>query len=101
MDGGPLFCAVFSFFSASFMIGLYLISSELENPFGEDPNDLPCFSMQREVNRKLLVMLDPAVWRIPGLLDSACDYNTMAQQNPAGRLSLQQYYNSNQTQTQG
>eukprot|EP00929_Paragymnodinium_shiwhaense_P065586 TRINITY_DN32861_c0_g1_i1.p1 TRINITY_DN32861_c0_g1~~TRINITY_DN32861_c0_g1_i1.p1 ORF type:complete len:758 (+),score=146.02 TRINITY_DN32861_c0_g1_i1:203-2476(+) len=39
------------------MVGLNLIASELEQPFGEDENDLPLRHFQTEMNRSLLMFV--------------------------------------------
>jgi len=46
------FTVVFSFWS------IHLIGEELEQPFGDDANDLPIREMQREMNTSLREMLD-------------------------------------------
>merc|ERR1712196_442641 len=43
------------------------IAIELENPFGEDDNDLPATETQRILNRELLLLLRPSTLRTPGL----------------------------------
>jgi len=45
---------------------IIFISSEMDQPFGEDPNDLPMAEMQRDFNRSLLSLLDPRSQRVPG-----------------------------------
>mmetsp|Transcript_18395 Transcript_18395/g.58466 ORF Transcript_18395/g.58466 Transcript_18395/m.58466 type:complete len:554 (-) Transcript_18395:83-1744(-) len=83
--------AMFTFISVTCMMGLDLIASELENPFGDDPNDLPVFDMQRDMNKMLLMQLHAASLPPPELLPSACmDYEELADQTTGERKSLQQ-----------
>jgi len=79
-------CAIFTFISVTCMIGLDLIASELENPFGEDPNDLPVADLQRDFNKGLLMQLNPATSTPPDLLPTAVmDYRELAVDIMAGR----------------
>jgi putative membrane protein len=41
------------------------IAAEVENPFGDDPNDLPVESMQLHFNRSLRTLMDPLVQTPP------------------------------------
>jgi len=50
---------LFTFFSAMCFWSLELIAAELENPFGSDVNDLPGLGFQDEINRGLLLLMDP------------------------------------------
>jgi len=50
---------LFTFFSAMCFWCLELIAAELENPFGSDVNDLPVWGFQDEINRGLLLLMDP------------------------------------------
>jgi len=54
---------VVSFVSALSMCGLDKVAIELENPFGEDANDLPVFEMQTVFNRDLLLQLGTEYWQ--------------------------------------
>jgi len=51
----PICC----FLSLFGLFALNLISGELENPFGVDPNDLPIVEFQKEMNSCLLMLLHP------------------------------------------
>lgn len=67
------------------MWGMQLVSAELEHPFGEDPNDLPLAQLQFEMNRSLLVLVDPHVQRRPTLKESA-GVSPQALQNGYGSI---------------
>lgn len=44
---------------------IIFISNEMDQPFGEDPNDLPMADMQRDFNRSLLSLLHPLTQQVP------------------------------------
>lgn len=93
-DVEPWVCSIFTLISCVCLLGLDLIASELENPFGDDPNDLPCMEMQIEINHALTLMLNPRTWQIPKLLPTAhTDYDELIEDGAQCRLSmsLQQY----------
>merc|ERR1712096_552819 len=50
--------AVFTWSSVFGMWSINCIATEIENPFGDDVNDLPTRQIQMQVNRDLLVLLD-------------------------------------------
>mmetsp|Transcript_105541 Transcript_105541/g.303515 ORF Transcript_105541/g.303515 Transcript_105541/m.303515 type:complete len:560 (+) Transcript_105541:68-1747(+) len=50
---------------------LNCIAGELENPFGEDVNDLPVQQLQREMNDRLMLLLRPSTQRTARLSESA------------------------------
>jgi len=52
--------ALFTFLSSASFFSLEMIAAELENPFGDDPNDLPSQAFQNEMNEGLLLLLHPA-----------------------------------------
>lgn len=84
--------SVLTFTSVVCLLALDLISSELENPFGDDPNDLPCFEMQHDMNHELLLLLHPCVSAVPRLLPTAePDYEALNKQVSVNRVSLQEY----------
>lgn len=58
-------CAGMSFLVVTSFWSLYYIALEIEQPFGEDPNDLPVAEMQRDMNRSLSLLLEPQVQRPP------------------------------------
>jgi len=53
----PVWAAVFSFVPVFGAFSLNFVAIELENPFGNDPNDLPLVKFQREMNNSLLMLL--------------------------------------------
>mmetsp|Transcript_30990 Transcript_30990/g.71977 ORF Transcript_30990/g.71977 Transcript_30990/m.71977 type:complete len:382 (+) Transcript_30990:65-1210(+) len=60
---------LFSFLVVFIFWGLYAIAIELENPFGDDPNDLDGADILREMNSKLLMLfVSPAAKAVPSLL---------------------------------
>merc|ERR1711874_522268 len=50
-------CALFTFVPVFGMFSLNFVASELENPFGDDDNDLPLAHFQQEMNTSLLMLL--------------------------------------------
>merc|ERR1712046_263893 len=85
-------CCTFVTISVICMLSLDLIASELENPFGEDPNDLPAFSMQYDMNRNLLLMLNPEAWKVPQIEPKTLQkYDALARQRTEDLISLHQY----------
>merc|ERR1719440_2096914 len=87
------YCALWTLMSVVCMKGMDLISAELENPFGDDPNDLPCFQLHHTMNKDLVLLLNPTTWSIPRLTHSAkMDYKALKQDMEDNTLSLQQYY---------
>lgn len=63
----PWWGAVFSFLQVFVYWSLNAIAIEIENPFGLDANDIDAGSMQKELNRHLLLLLDPTTKRTPTL----------------------------------
>lgn len=55
----------FAFIQVFILWGLHAIATELENPFGADANDLNVADMQRDMNHRLLMLLDPSSQRVP------------------------------------
>lgn len=73
-------CQWTSHWSATFLLTLVscvslasmdLIAVEIENPLGDDPNDLPVHAMHARLNQELLMLLNPATWRVPRLTTDA------------------------------
>lgn len=50
---------IFVFLSATCFLSLEMISAELENPFGDDVNDLPVTDIHNEFNETLQLLLHP------------------------------------------
>mmetsp|Transcript_44207 Transcript_44207/g.89294 ORF Transcript_44207/g.89294 Transcript_44207/m.89294 type:complete len:537 (+) Transcript_44207:112-1722(+) len=66
--GVGCFCLTFAVWS------LIFITMEIDQPFGDDTNDLPLHEMQRDFNHSLLTLMHPLAQRVP-----RCDYETEAQ----------------------
>lgn len=61
----PLFSTIFAFISVFALCSLNLIAQEIEQPFGDDHNDLECIEAQRVINCSLLLLLDPLTQSCP------------------------------------
>eukprot|EP00930_Biecheleria_cincta_P083503 TRINITY_DN7306_c0_g2_i1.p1 TRINITY_DN7306_c0_g2~~TRINITY_DN7306_c0_g2_i1.p1 ORF type:complete len:523 (-),score=73.54 TRINITY_DN7306_c0_g2_i1:62-1630(-) len=59
--------ALFTFICVVGLKSIDLITTELENPFGDDPNDLPVHLFHREFNGQLLLLLDHVLVMPPSL----------------------------------
>lgn len=84
------FCAVFSFISVFSLCALNLIAQEIENPFGDDANDLRCDEAQCNMNDALLTLLSAPASMLPNYrtvkkLDS--DQSRQAKRRQTHRLS--------------
>ena len=44
---------------------------ELENPFGEDTNDLPSLETHEEFRASIMALADPHAWMVPRIKGSA------------------------------
>jgi len=55
----PVVCGVAAFIVSSSFWGVNFIAVELENPFGDDANDLPLQEMQVDLNKSLVGLLNP------------------------------------------
>jgi len=66
-----LWTPILTFIQIFFFWSLNCIACELENPFGEDVNDLPAQEMQMTMNRKLLLLLRPGTERTARLSPQA------------------------------
>lgn len=58
-------CSLLAFMSMVCLTSLELISSELENPFGTDSNDLPVLTFQDKLNESLALILREDVQESP------------------------------------
>jgi len=56
----PIWTGILTFVQVAFFWSLNSIATELENPFGEDTNDLPAQAMQQDFNQELLLLLRPS-----------------------------------------
>jgi len=54
------------------MVAMDCIATEIENPLGDDVNDLPVHEMHMRLNQELLMLMNPATWRVPRLTTDAC-----------------------------
>jgi len=63
----PMWTGILTFAQVFFLWCLNTIATELENPFGDDVNDLPAEDMQKDLNRRLLMLIEPASRRTPQL----------------------------------
>jgi hypothetical protein len=69
--------------------GLDLVAADLQNPFGDDANDLPTLEMHHEMNRLLTLLLNPRTQRVPRLLPTALNtYNDLNDVNDKNRAKL-------------
>lgn len=64
--------AIFSFVPIFGMYSLNFIGVELENPFGNDDNDLPLDHFQTEMNKCLLMLLEDNADLIAGVSETRC-----------------------------
>lgn len=91
------FAPVFCFFCLNF------IAIEIEQPFGEDVNDLPIADLQIEMNEGLLLLLHPRTLRLPDLSPQAVltlntlrnDRTTKASLNKADSIRRADKYTRN------
>jgi len=63
--------AVFTFVAVFVFWCIHFIAVEIEEPFGDDVNDLPLYELQSEMNRSLIDLLDPGSNRVPALSSQA------------------------------
>eukprot|EP00931_Biecheleriopsis_adriatica_P117100 TRINITY_DN9264_c0_g2_i1.p1 TRINITY_DN9264_c0_g2~~TRINITY_DN9264_c0_g2_i1.p1 ORF type:complete len:534 (-),score=108.44 TRINITY_DN9264_c0_g2_i1:57-1658(-) len=68
----PYLVAVFTFIPIFGICALNFIGVELENPFGQDANDLPLDHFQEEMNNCLLMLLHPSADFLPGVDERRC-----------------------------
>jgi len=68
----PILAFLFSLLVVLIFWGLYAIATELENPFGDDPNDLDAVEVQCEMNSRLLMLVvSDEVKKSPKLIEDA------------------------------
>eukprot|EP00747_Dinoflagellata_sp_TGD_P111835 gnl/TRDRNA2_/TRDRNA2_171316_c3_seq5.p1 gnl/TRDRNA2_/TRDRNA2_171316_c3~~gnl/TRDRNA2_/TRDRNA2_171316_c3_seq5.p1 ORF type:complete len:729 (-),score=139.55 gnl/TRDRNA2_/TRDRNA2_171316_c3_seq5:79-2265(-) len=65
---------IFIFLPILGLFGLNYVAAELENPFGDDDNDLEVQEMQAKMNCRLLLLLRPMANRLPQL-SSTCKFS--------------------------
>eukprot|EP00913_Durusdinium_trenchii_P028632 g26853.t1 len=68
----PALCVIFSFIPIFGMSCLNFIGVELENPFGQDDNDLPLDHFQDEMNNCLLMLLHSSADLLPDVDSMRC-----------------------------
>ncbi|CAE7943440.1 unnamed protein product [Symbiodinium necroappetens] len=86
--------ALLTYISIVCVMSLNIIGVELENPFGEDTNDLPAAETHEQFRHHILLLADPGAWQVPRTKDS---FSTGFEQlrNASGRrVSLKQHLNS-------
>jgi predicted membrane chloride channel (bestrophin family) len=71
---------IFTFVPLFVMFSINFIGVELENPFGQDDNDLPLEHFQDEMNKCLMMLLHDSADLIAGVSESRCkmDYGTLS-----------------------
>eukprot|EP00928_Gymnodinium_smaydae_P047593 TRINITY_DN31779_c0_g1_i1.p1 TRINITY_DN31779_c0_g1~~TRINITY_DN31779_c0_g1_i1.p1 ORF type:complete len:486 (-),score=90.23 TRINITY_DN31779_c0_g1_i1:224-1681(-) len=67
----PAWAFVFVFIQVFILWALNFIAVEIENPFGSDANDLDGLYMQTELNRHLMLLLQPETQRTPKMSSEA------------------------------
>lgn len=72
----------FAFIQVFLLWSLHAIAVELENPYGQDANDLNTIDMQSSMNKRLLLLLDPRSSTIPYLTTEAAIDNTFLKHKP-------------------
>eukprot|EP00928_Gymnodinium_smaydae_P056883 TRINITY_DN4017_c0_g2_i1.p1 TRINITY_DN4017_c0_g2~~TRINITY_DN4017_c0_g2_i1.p1 ORF type:complete len:507 (+),score=45.68 TRINITY_DN4017_c0_g2_i1:67-1587(+) len=58
-------CGVIAFVVVVAFWSIHFIAIELENPFGDDDNDLPLMEIQSSLNRSLTALMDPRSQQVP------------------------------------
>jgi len=81
----PLWAGVFSFCASFSLWSLNTIATELEHPFGKDPNDLPMIEMQSNLNKRLLLLLRPSTNCVP-VLSQTCIFRE--RKNASGESNM-------------
>lgn len=64
-----LWCSIFCFISVFGLCSLNLIAQEIENPFGDDENDLCCDEAQVSMNEALLMLLSTPAKSFPDFIN--------------------------------
>eukprot|EP00418_Pyrodinium_bahamense_P072187 CAMPEP_0179076636 /NCGR_PEP_ID=MMETSP0796-20121207/34203_1 /TAXON_ID=73915 /ORGANISM="Pyrodinium bahamense, Strain pbaha01" /LENGTH=516 /DNA_ID=CAMNT_0020773895 /DNA_START=180 /DNA_END=1730 /DNA_ORIENTATION=- len=86
----PWWGAVFSFTQVFIYWCLNMIAVEIENPFGMDPNDIDAAAMQQEMNRNLLLLMEPSTKRTPRLFRTPSSWRKDSFMDVWSQLSNQQ-----------
>merc|ERR1719276_354768 len=88
-----IWAPLFTFVPIFGMFSLNFIGIELENPFGDDDNDLPLDHFQSEMNKCLLMLLQEHADLMPGLSSKRCilEFGLLARRcrshGPSSRVS--------------
>lgn len=80
---GPIWASISTFICLIGMYSLELIACEIEQPFGDDPNDLPMLTFQEDMNASLVMLMNPVAKQIPQLGESVKDFHHFASQHDA------------------
>jgi len=84
--------AFLTLISVVFIKGIDLTAVELENPFGEDPNDLPMFELHHEMVQDLILIANPETMKLPRLTEQVkMDHKRLSLSGRDYIVSLQQY----------
>merc|ERR1712151_92464 len=70
-----IWAPIFTFVPLFGMFSLNFVGVELENPFGNDANDLPLDHFQAEMNKCLMMLLQDNADLIAGISKSRCLIN--------------------------
>merc|ERR1712039_1076259 len=71
IESWPWAC-IFTFVPIFGMFSLNFVAIELENPFGDDDNDLPLLHFQKEMNNCLLMLLEDNADMVAGTSNRRC-----------------------------
>jgi len=90
----PLWSGVFSFLATFILWSLNAIAGELENPFGQDPNDFDGKEMQHSLNQRLLLLLRSSTLKRPRLSEEATLEESSLTDESSSMLSFQDVWES-------
>merc|ERR1712176_448380 len=68
----PVWATIFTFMPIFGMFYLNFVAVELENPFGDDDNDLPLDHFQSEMNNCLMMLLSENADLLPNVSEKRC-----------------------------
>lgn len=81
----PWCAALFTFISHLCLVAVDHIATELENPFGQDVNDLPVSDFHKDFNDTLTLLLLPAAMKVPNIAaDASMDYRQVISKGRSG-----------------
>mmetsp|Transcript_28729 Transcript_28729/g.79100 ORF Transcript_28729/g.79100 Transcript_28729/m.79100 type:complete len:532 (-) Transcript_28729:79-1674(-) len=92
----PVTASIFTFLAIVCMNSINMIATELENPFGDDVNDLPVHEFHCEFNSQLLLLLEPEIQCPPELIPSTDtgDDLLVAARRQCRSLTFSDFFNS-------